>query len=100
MPDVMMYVKNAEEVSKILKYANEHLIPVVARGSGTGLVPPPLDPKNPVTFGVFLTMNHDSSVTIISTKIYPGYNFLTFSFLLPSALVSTIVSVGINTLKM
>ena len=38
MPDVMMYVTKAEEVSKILKYANEHLIPVVARGSGTGLV--------------------------------------------------------------
>ena len=38
MPDVLMYVKSAEEVSKIMKYANEHLIPVVARGSGTGLV--------------------------------------------------------------
>lgn len=37
-PDVMMYVKSAEEVSKIMKYANEHLIPVVVRGSGTGLV--------------------------------------------------------------
>lgn len=38
MPDVLMYVHTAEEVSKILKYANENLIPVVARGSGTGLV--------------------------------------------------------------
>ena len=38
MPDVMMYVHSAEEVSKIMKYANERRIPVVARGSGTGLV--------------------------------------------------------------
>lgn len=37
-PEVMLYVKKTEEVSKIMKYANEHLIPVVVRGSGTGLV--------------------------------------------------------------
>lgn len=38
MPDVMMYVHDALQVSAIMKYANEHLLPVVARGSGTGLV--------------------------------------------------------------
>lgn len=37
-PEVMMYVTTAEEVSKIMKYANEQKIPVVVRGSGTGLV--------------------------------------------------------------
>ncbi len=37
-PDVMLYVTTTEQVSKIMKYANEHLIPVVVRGSGTGLV--------------------------------------------------------------
>lgn len=37
-PDVMLYVTNTEQVSKIMKYANEHIIPVVVRGSGTGLV--------------------------------------------------------------
>lgn len=37
-PEVMLYVKSTPEVSKIMKYANEHKIPVVVRGSGTGLV--------------------------------------------------------------
>lgn len=36
--EVMIYVKSTSEVSKIMKYANEHRIPVVVRGSGTGLV--------------------------------------------------------------
>ena len=38
MPDVLIYVTSTEEVSKIMKYANDNLIPVVARGSGTDLV--------------------------------------------------------------
>lgn len=37
-PEVMLYVKNTQEITKIMKYANEHYIPVVVRGSGTGLV--------------------------------------------------------------
>lgn len=38
MPDILLYVHETEEVASILKYANEHNIPVVVRGSGTGLV--------------------------------------------------------------
>ncbi|HVI40199.1 MAG TPA: FAD-binding oxidoreductase, partial [Anaerovoracaceae bacterium] len=38
MPDVMVEVASADEISRIMKYAYENLIPVVARGSGTGLV--------------------------------------------------------------
>ena len=37
-PDVLMFVQSAQEISKIMKYANEEKIPVVVRGSGTGLV--------------------------------------------------------------
>ncbi|MEA4828232.1 MAG: FAD-binding oxidoreductase [Clostridium sp.] len=37
-PDVLVRVHATEEVSKIMKYAYENTIPVVARGSGTGLV--------------------------------------------------------------
>lgn len=37
-PDVLVEVASTEEVSKIMKYANANIIPVVARGSGTGLV--------------------------------------------------------------
>ena len=38
MPEVLAEVLTTDEVSKIMKYAYENMIPVVARGSGTGLV--------------------------------------------------------------
>ena len=38
MPEVLIYVTSTEEVSKIMKYAYDNEIPVVARGSGTDLV--------------------------------------------------------------
>ncbi|WP_319202117.1 FAD-linked oxidase C-terminal domain-containing protein [uncultured Ilyobacter sp.] len=37
-PDILVKAHNSEEVSKVVKYAYEHSIPIVARGSGTGLV--------------------------------------------------------------
>lgn len=37
-PEILVDIKSAEEVSKIMKYANEHHIPVTPRGQGTGLV--------------------------------------------------------------
>lgn len=36
-PDVVVKPSSAEEISKILRYCNEHLIPVTPRGAGTGL---------------------------------------------------------------
>ncbi|MCM0647534.1 FAD-binding oxidoreductase [Clostridium swellfunianum] len=38
MPEVMVEVLSTEEVSKVMKHAYENNIPVVVRGSGTGLV--------------------------------------------------------------
>ena len=38
MPEALVKVLSTEEVSAIMKYANEQNIPVVVRGSGTGLV--------------------------------------------------------------
>ncbi len=37
-PDVVVKVLSADEVSEILKYANEQNLPVTPRGAGTGLV--------------------------------------------------------------
>ena len=37
-PDVVVFVETAEDVQKILKYANEHEIPVISRGAGTNMV--------------------------------------------------------------
>ncbi|MBD7911277.1 MULTISPECIES: FAD-binding oxidoreductase [Clostridium] len=38
MPEVLVEVLTTEEVSKVVKYAYENNIPVIPRGSGTGLV--------------------------------------------------------------
>ncbi len=38
IPEVLVEARSTEEISKIMKYAYEKGIPVVARGSGTGLV--------------------------------------------------------------
>lgn len=37
LPDVVVYPKTKEEVSKVLKFANEHKIPVIPFGLGTSL---------------------------------------------------------------
>lgn len=37
-PEALVEVESAEEISKIMKYANEKNIPVTPRGQGTGLV--------------------------------------------------------------
>lgn len=37
-PEVYVQVLNAEELSKLVEYANEQNIPVIPRGAGTGLV--------------------------------------------------------------
>ena len=36
-PDVLVEVLSTEEVSKVMRYAYEHCIPVTPRGAGTGL---------------------------------------------------------------
>ena len=35
-PDIVLFPKNEEEISKILKYCNTHKIPIVPRGAGSG----------------------------------------------------------------
>src|SRR6476660_697610 len=37
LPDVVVKPRSTEEVSAIMKYCNEHRIPVTPRGAGTGL---------------------------------------------------------------
>ena len=38
IPDVVIFVKTSEEVQNVLRYANMHEIPVIARGAGTNTV--------------------------------------------------------------
>jgi len=37
-PEVVLSVENTEQISKIMKYASQELVPVTPRGQGTGLV--------------------------------------------------------------
>ncbi|MDQ7095339.1 FAD-binding oxidoreductase [Desulfosporosinus sp. PR] len=52
-PDVLVDVLATAEVSKIMSYASENNIPVVARGSGTGLV----GASVPIFGGIMLNMS-------------------------------------------
>ena len=38
IPEAVVFVKTIDDVQKVLKYANEHKIPVVSRGAGTNMV--------------------------------------------------------------
>lgn len=38
IPDLVIFPETINDVQKILKYANEHKIPVIARGAGTNMV--------------------------------------------------------------
>lgn len=52
MPDVLVEVLTTEEVSKIVKYAYDNNLPVIPRGSGTGLV----GASVPVYGGIMINM--------------------------------------------
>lgn len=58
MPDVVIDVKNTEEISKIMKICNENRIPVTPRGAGTGLVGGAV----PVMGGVLLNMKEMNKI--------------------------------------
>src|SRR6266568_1752112 len=37
LPDAVVFPRTAEEVACVARWASEHLVPLVARGAGTGL---------------------------------------------------------------
>ena len=53
-PDYVIFPKTTEEISQIMAYANDHKIPVTARGAGTGLA----GGASPVFGGIVLDMSH------------------------------------------
>lgn len=64
VPDVLIKVLSTEEVSAVMKYANENRIPVVVRGSGTGLVGGAVAIKN----GIMLDMTQMNKVLELDEK--------------------------------
>ncbi|MBZ9686378.1 FAD-binding oxidoreductase [Clostridium estertheticum] len=64
MPDVLVEVLCTQEVSKIMKYAYENMIPVVARGSGTGLV----GASVPIYGGIMINMSKMNKILEIDEE--------------------------------
>ncbi len=58
MPDVVVKPGTPEEVSRLLKYCNEHKIPVTPRGAGTGLAGGAI----PVKSGVVISMERFNKI--------------------------------------
>ncbi|MBW1765804.1 MAG: FAD-binding protein [Deltaproteobacteria bacterium] len=63
-PDGAVWVKNRDQISAILKLANEYMIPVIPRGAGTGLSGMAV----PKQGGIVLDMAHMNKILEISIK--------------------------------
>lgn len=63
-PDALIETATTLEVSRIMKYANENMIPVVARGSGTGLV----GASVPVFGGIMINMSNMNRILEIDEE--------------------------------
>jgi glycolate oxidase len=63
-PEVVIKPNNTNEISELLKYCNDNLIPVTARGAGTGLAGGALA----VYGGVVLTLENLDKIINIDTK--------------------------------
>jgi len=53
LPDVVVYAHSTEEVSKVMRYAHEHNIPVTTRGAGVGYVGGAVPLKGGIALSVF-----------------------------------------------
>ena len=64
IPEVVLQPSGVEDVSQILRYCNEHLLPVTPRGAGTGLSGGAL----PVLGGVLLDMKRFNRILHLDQK--------------------------------
>jgi glycolate oxidase len=70
VPDVIVFVKNAEEISKVMHLANRGKIPVTPRGSGTSAVGGALAAKG----GILLDLSRMNNILEIDRE--NGYAFV------------------------
>ncbi|MBN1225962.1 MAG: FAD-binding protein [Deltaproteobacteria bacterium] len=63
-PSCAVWVESAEQVSEILKLANNELIPVIPRGAGTGLSGMAV----PIRSGIVLDLSHMNKIISISIE--------------------------------
>jgi glycolate oxidase len=63
-PSLILLPKSTEEISKIVKYCNEKLIPITPRGAGTGVVGGAL----PIFGGIVLSLEKMNQILKIDTE--------------------------------
>jgi len=63
LPDVVVYAESTEQVSEIVKLANSHLIPILARGAGSGFTGGTL----PIKGGIVLVLTKMDRILGIDT---------------------------------
>ncbi len=63
LPDVVVYAESAGQVSKVVKLANNHLIPLLARGAGSGFTGGTL----PIKGGIVLVLTKMDRILGIDT---------------------------------
>lgn len=73
VPDLVVFVKSIEEVQKIVKYANDHEIPVISRGAGTNMVGACVCEQGGIVLN-FSKMNQilEINKTNMTAKVQPG----------------------------
>ncbi len=64
MPELVILPRTADEVSSVLAYCNEHMLPVTTRGAGTGLSGGAL----PVHGGIVLDMKRMNNIIHLDTE--------------------------------
>ena len=64
LPDVVVYAESAGQVSEIVKLANSHLIPILARGAGSGFTGGTL----PIKGGIVLVLTKMNRILSIDTE--------------------------------
>lgn len=64
LPDVVVYARTTDEVSRIVKLANTHKIPVIPRGAGSGFTGGTL----PIHGGIILVLTRMDTILDIDTE--------------------------------
>jgi glycolate oxidase len=68
MPDMVLRPQNSKQISRIMKIANEHLIPVTPRGLGTGVSGGAI----PIMGGIVLSLEHFTRIIEVDKENMVG----------------------------
>ncbi len=75
-PEAVVFPKNEEDVSKVLKYCNEHKIVVTPRGAGSGFTGGALPAKGGIVLSLEKHMNKILEIDMenLAAVVQPGFH--------------------------